>query len=103
MIADDDLLTAIRAAVRAEVAREVAPLREQIAAMKEALQVGTDRAAAETVPDELILVCEAAKIAKRSPRTIRRWVRLYGIGRRIDNGRVMVSKPQLLDFLHNHR
>ena len=100
---DDDLFAAIRAVVRAEIQHGLAPIQEQIAAVKTALEDRSDSPPVETVPDELILVGEAAKIAKRSQRTIRRWVRLYGIGRRLKNGRVLVSKPQLLDFVKNHR
>lgn len=103
MSADDDLLTAIRAAVRAEVQREVAPLHKELAAMKDALQARTDRAAAETVPDELLLVGEAAKLAKKHPRTIRRWIHQRGIGQPTEAGQLMVSKRNLQDFLRNRR
>lgn len=100
---DDDLLTAIRAAVRAEIQREVAPLHKELAAMKEALQVQTVRPSAEIVPDELILVGEAAKLAKRSERQIRRWIHEKGIGHRTETGRLMVSKRQLLDLIYDRR
>lgn len=103
MSADDDLLTAIRAAVRAEVQREVAPLHEQLAAMKQALQVQSERPSTETVPDELILVGEAAKLAKKHPRTIRRWIHQRGIGQPTEAGQLMVSKRNLQDFLRNRR
>ena len=46
-------------------------------------------------PDEGISIKEAAAIAGKSQRTIRRWCAEYGIGRRIANGNWIISRPAL--------
>ena len=54
-----------------------------------------------TVADDLLLPGQAAKLAKRSERTIRRWVKEYQIGWRCGSGSVLVSRARLLAHLHD--
>lgn len=53
--------------------------------------------------NEAMSVCEAAKFAGRSARTIQNWARDHHIGRRVADGPWLISKVALAMFLDGRR
>lgn len=54
---------------------------------------------APALDGRLVPAKEVAQQLRRSPRTVHRWVKSFGIGETI-NGRVFVHSDRLADFMH---
>ncbi len=52
-------------------------------------------------PAEALTIAEAAKIARKSVRTVRNWAAIHDIGRRVAGGDWMISRPALLMLLED--
>jgi len=77
-------------AIRTIVREELRPLREALAALKAPAAVA-----------ELMTPAEAAELARRSPETIRAWVRAGKLKRFGTNGRLLVRRDELFKLLES--
>ena len=75
-------------AIRTIVREELRPLRQVLEALKPPSPL-----------TELMTAIEAAELARRSPETIRAWVRVGKLKRYGANGRLLVSRADLLQLL----
>lgn len=75
-------------AIRTIVREELRPIREALATLK-----------APAAEVEMMTAAEAAKLARRSPETIRAWVRAGKLKRYGANGRLLVRRDELLKLL----
>jgi len=77
-------------AIRTIVREELRPIREALATLK-----------GPTAATEMMTATEAAELARRSPETIRAWVRAGKLKRYGANGRLLVQRDELLRLLQS--
>jgi len=80
---------------------EMGEIRKMAAELSRRLETfgGDHGAEPQLDPADFLLPDEAARLAKKSTRTIRRWVREYDIGWPCGSGSVLVSRQRLLAHL----
>ena len=77
-------------AIRTIVREELRPIREALATLK-----------APAAAAEMMTGTEAAELARRSPETIRAWVRGGKLKRYGANGRLLVRRDEMLKLLQS--